>query len=65
MSLDDLDYDLCDSCYQSSSDEEKKQYSGYTVDPLAQYVKVIIHKKYIRSFTMHVLAAKIFSHCFN
>ena len=42
MSLENLNYDLCESCYQSVSDEEKKLYSDCTVDPMAQYVKVII-----------------------
>ena len=40
MSLKDLDYDLCETCYQSISDEEKKLYNDSTVDPLTQYITV-------------------------
>ena len=40
MSLKDLNYDLCETCYHSISDEEKKLYSDSTVDPLTQYIKV-------------------------
>ena len=40
MALEDLNYDLCGTCYQSISDEEKLLYSDNTVDALTLYAKV-------------------------
>ena len=40
MALEDLNYDLCGTCYQSISDDEKLLYSDNTVDALTLYAKV-------------------------
>ena len=41
MSLENLNYDLCDACYQSIDNKEKKLYGKSTADPMAQYAKVL------------------------
>ena len=40
MALKDLDFDLCQSCYHDTSDDEKKLYHGTEVDPIMQYREV-------------------------
>ena len=52
MALEDLNYDLCGTCYQSISDEEKLLYSDNTVDALTLYAKV--YHCYIADLTMYI-----------
>jgi len=43
LGLDDLNYDLCGTCYQSVGDEKKKLYWSTKVDPFSLCRKVQFH----------------------